>query len=205
MSTKRVNRRISKKRRKPRINQQEIVSVLTRRSGPEQKQVQMMLPGINVMSSSTAGSVLAVERTLTPTTDVDQWANFQTIFLQYRVMWIKVQVIPVSNAAGFTNFFFNDVSVGVPSSTNTLAKLSNAYVNNSAACTIKTFEGTQSPHYLMKWKPADVVDQNWLTTGTAFSNCYLSIYGIASTHNTPASTALWTTRAWYMISFRGRE
>ncbi len=208
MSTNKRGRRgrraVSKTKEQPPLTRDRIVSALLKTSQPEQKQTMILLPGLQTLSASGATSI-AIERNLNVVTDSPAYGNFQVIFSEYRVLWVKVQIIPISISAGYTQFWFTESSGGTPTSALAQNKQTDAYSNNSSACSIKRFEGTQSPHYIKMWKPADMTDPNWLTTAVNYNKCYLSMYGATSTHGTPATTNLWVTRAWYYVSFRGRN
>ncbi len=208
MSTNKRVRRARKSKRhvqgQASLTRDKIVSALLKTSQPEQKQTMILLPGLQTLSASGATSI-AVERNLNVVTDSPAYSNFQVIFSEYRVLWIKVQIIPISISAGYTQFWFTESAGGTPTSTLAQNKQTDAYSNNSSACSIKRFEGTQSPHYIKMWKPADITDPNWLAISTSYNKCYLSMFGATSTHGTPGSTSLWVTRAWYYVSFRGRN
>ena len=188
------------------VTKEEVIAAITKPVTQEQKQTCILLPGILTNVSSNASSTIAVSYTLNPDADAASMTSLAQVFAEYRVEWIKIVITPLTLLGGYTSFYFTESNEGTPTASTMQEKMTDAYVNTATACQIRRFEGTQSPHYIKKWKPGSIEENEYQLTNSSYQRVYLAAYASPSTHGAiSASTVYWSIRAWYYISFRGRK
>jgi len=155
-------------------------------------------PGI---MTTTAGGVFATAYACEPTANILGWARFSALFDEYRVIGVKVTYYPVvsnpaTNPAGVMVGWFDEVASAAPTA--------NESVERELDIVAQYAYGATPLPRTMTWKPQDLYDLEFKSTGTAFAGVYAKFY---------TSTALWgvagvsnslgVVRIRYNIEFRG--
>lgn len=202
---KKIQKRGKSKKHK-KITKQEVISALLRPTTQEQRQTQILLPSNFINVGSNASNLIAVNLALNPDIDCPAMNSLAQVFSEYRIEWVKVLLTPMTLNQGYTTFYFTETNEGIPTAAVVQEKTTDALLNTATACRIRRFEGTQSPHYIKKWMPASMEENEYQLTNTSWSRLWLAIFASTATHGPiVASTQYWSVRYWVYASFRGRK
>lgn len=210
MLTRRSNRarpvakRLGRPRNRKNAARQAISSAL---SGPKpfQKQVQMIIPGINRSIVSLSLAPTAYNQVLDPTLDVVNWASYAKVYDEFRVLSIQVVISPVAIVSGLTMFYMDEDDSTLPTNVTAVTHASNVYSNDTVCAPVFRWKKYQMHGYNMQWTPAALEDMDWHDTSAAWAHVYLKAYTDNSFYSTPDETHLYVVRAFYTLSFRGTQ
>ena len=158
----------------------------------------MRLPGIPVTLTTTVTTgVIASELAFNPNSGVfgvDAFSRFTTVFREYRVGRVSVELIPLALNVGVSAFMISDVSIGTPTNLEAFTQEFKLVKNNE-----------QKPNNLrLRWRNEDYSDASYVLTGTNKAVAYLESYTDNANYGSPtAVTALWLVRPVYEVQFRG--
>lgn len=154
------------------------------------------LPGDTQLLSSAAGGTLAFTKQLNASTIIGSFhAFYDSVFQEYRIRKIKINVHPVSGFAGITMFRFDEKSNVAP----TLPDMESS--TSFLAC--NTASNPKSV-FTMNWTPRDLFDLDFIPISIDNTVCNLKIYTDSANLASPASsTFLWVLRPVITVEFRG--
>jgi hypothetical protein len=163
----------------------------------QQDVVTMIVKGTpSQLSTTVTTGVIANRYDIDVVSGVTAWATrFQNCFDEYMVKQVRINVRPLATTSGVTNFWFDEKSNSLPTSTMTSERRVQILPNSQAnALAVRSFT----------YSPRDLLDLQFEVISTPKVIGYFKTYTDNATYGAPiAVTQLWLLEIEYLVLFKG--
>ena len=158
--------------------------------------VKLDVPFVPQVATIVAGAVAAVIPI--DLTIVNAWATrFATLFREYAICGAHFEIRPnnIANTAGIVKVFIDEQSAAAPTAADAVDRPS-----LDVTCG-PIFEPRA---YRLGWKPADILDLDYVSTATTFTPAWLKVLAtVANTFTSAATTGQVLVTGTFACQFRG--
>lgn len=170
-------------------------TALSARDSVYPPRVKLDVPLSFVVQTIAAGALAAVIPI--DTTAVTNWVEFAALFKEYAIVGARLELRPnaMATTSGYSAAYLDETSNAAPTASSTLQ---NARVDMLNAPVFRP------GGYHITWTPRDILDLDYVATGTNFTPVYLKLFtDVANFGSNVATTGQWIITGSVAFEFRG--
>lgn len=161
-----------------------------------QKRFRVQLPGVwGPLSTTVTTGVIASSLSVSSDRIAGFSTRFGSTFDEYRILGVRMAIIPLAVSVGMTNFWFDEKSSATPTNTESLERVGKRIPNNSAdpkSCAT------------LVWRAKDLLDLQYTAIGTVAAPVYFKTYTDTTNFGAPiVSQPMWLLNFQIDFEFRG--